>query len=99
MSGAWSHSMLQEFQWPTDADGNRPCSVHDPEQALAYCDKLLAYAKEAEEDLLIVMRVYFEKWASRDVWMRNNVRPADRLRPRTTVGWKGLINGQSPQSS
>jgi 3-deoxy-7-phosphoheptulonate synthase len=39
----------------------RPCSVHDPDQALAYCEKLLAYAKEAEEDLLIVMRVYFEK--------------------------------------
>ncbi|KAL7424440.1 hypothetical protein Q5752_000123 [Cryptotrichosporon argae] len=50
-----------------------PCSVHDPEQALTYARKLKAYADEAEEDLMIVMRVYFEK-------------------PRTTVGWKGLIN-------
>lgn len=50
-----------------------PCSIHDPEQAIAYAKKLKAYADEAEEDLLILMRVYFEK-------------------PRTTVGWKGLIN-------
>ncbi|WVF67287.1 3-deoxy-7-phosphoheptulonate synthase [Kwoniella sp. CBS 6097] len=50
-----------------------PCSVHDPEQAITYAKKLREYAKEAEEDLVIVMRVYFEK-------------------PRTTVGWKGLIN-------
>ncbi|CAK9780134.1 3-deoxy-7-phosphoheptulonate synthase [Cutaneotrichosporon oleaginosum] len=50
-----------------------PCSVHDPEQALVYAKKLKAYAEEAQEDLMIVMRVYFEK-------------------PRTTVGWKGLIN-------
>ncbi|RSH91445.1 hypothetical protein EHS25_009744 [Saitozyma podzolica] len=50
-----------------------PCSVHDPDQAIAYAKKLVEYAKESEEDLMIVMRVYFEK-------------------PRTTVGWKGLIN-------
>ncbi|KAK4683757.1 3-deoxy-7-phosphoheptulonate synthase, partial [Tremellales sp. Uapishka_1] len=50
-----------------------PCSVHDPEQALVYAKKLVEYAKEVEDDLVIVMRVYFEK-------------------PRTTVGWKGLIN-------
>ncbi|ORY31662.1 hypothetical protein BCR39DRAFT_526176 [Naematelia encephala] len=50
-----------------------PCSVHDPEQALVYARKLKEYADEAKEDLMIVMRVYFEK-------------------PRTTVGWKGLIN-------
>ena len=40
---------------------------------MAYAKQLKAYADEAEKDLLIVMRVYFEK-------------------PRTTVGWKGLIN-------
>lgn len=39
----------------------RPCSVHDPDQAIAYAKKLVEYAKEAEEDLMIVMRVYFEK--------------------------------------
>jgi phospho-2-dehydro-3-deoxyheptonate aldolase len=39
-----------------------PCSVHDPEQALAYCKELLKYAQQAEDDLLIVMRVYFEKY-------------------------------------
>jgi len=50
-----------------------PCSVHDPEQAITYAKKLQEYAQEAKEDLVIVMRVYFEK-------------------PRTTVGWKGLIN-------
>lgn len=50
-----------------------PCSVHDPEAAIEYAQRLAALAKELSEDLLVVMRVYFEK-------------------PRTTVGWKGLIN-------
>jgi 3-deoxy-7-phosphoheptulonate synthase len=40
---------------------------------LEYARLLRAYAEEAEDDLLIIMRVYFEK-------------------PRTTVGWKGLLN-------
>ncbi len=50
-----------------------PCSVHDPEAAKDYASRLKALRDELSEDLLIVMRVYFEK-------------------PRTTVGWKGLIN-------
>ena len=50
-----------------------PCSVHDPAAALDYAGRLSAVARELSEDLLVVMRVYFEK-------------------PRTTVGWKGLIN-------
>lgn len=49
-----------------------PCSIHDPEAALEYARAL---KKKAEhwDNLLVVMRVYFEK-------------------PRTVVGWKGLIN-------
>ncbi|MGF0130121.1 MULTISPECIES: 3-deoxy-7-phosphoheptulonate synthase [Dietzia] len=50
-----------------------PCSVHDTDAALDYAGRLARLADETSEDLLIVMRVYFEK-------------------PRTTVGWKGLIN-------
>ena len=50
-----------------------PCSVHDPNAALDYAHRLSKVMKETEGELLIVMRVYFEK-------------------PRTTVGWKGLIN-------
>jgi len=50
-----------------------PCSVHDPAAAKAYAEKLIAARDRLKEDLMIVMRVYFEK-------------------PRTTVGWKGLIN-------
>ena len=50
-----------------------PCSVHDPKAALDYAHRLRTLKDELGEDLLIVMRVYFEK-------------------PRTTVGWKGLIN-------
>ena len=50
-----------------------PCSIHDTKAALEYANKLLKLIKELDEDLFIVMRVYFEK-------------------PRTTVGWKGLIN-------
>ncbi len=50
-----------------------PCSVHDPAAALDYAARLARLMNELEGELLIVMRVYFEK-------------------PRTTVGWKGLIN-------
>ncbi len=50
-----------------------PCSIHDPSAALEYADKLKPLIDELSDQLLIVMRVYFEK-------------------PRTTVGWKGLIN-------
>jgi len=50
-----------------------PCSIHDPEAALEYGEKLRKEATRLEKDLCIIMRVYFEK-------------------PRTTVGWKGLIN-------
>ncbi|HAH52869.1 MAG TPA: 3-deoxy-7-phosphoheptulonate synthase, partial [Bifidobacterium sp.] len=50
-----------------------PCSVHDPAAALDYAHRLAALKDELGGELLIVMRVYFEK-------------------PRTTVGWKGLIN-------
>ena len=50
-----------------------PCSIHDPEAAYEYADRLKPVADALRDRLLIVMRTYFEK-------------------PRTTVGWKGLIN-------
>ena len=50
-----------------------PCSIHDPDAALEYAEKLAVLKQSLSDDLSIVMRVYFEK-------------------PRTTVGWKGLIN-------
>ncbi|MCD4851703.1 3-deoxy-7-phosphoheptulonate synthase [Arthrobacter sp. AK01] len=50
-----------------------PCSIHDPKAGLEYARRLVSQAEKHKEDLLIVMRTYFEK-------------------PRTTVGWKGLIN-------
>ncbi len=50
-----------------------PCSIHDTDAALEYAERLHTVRGDLADDLLIVMRVYFEK-------------------PRTTVGWKGLIN-------
>src|SRR2546422_210194 len=50
-----------------------PCSIHDVEAARDYAERLLKAREEFADQLLIVMRVYFEK-------------------PRTTTGWKGLIN-------
>ena len=50
-----------------------PCSIHDTEAALDYAERLRKQIDHYHNDLLIIMRVYFEK-------------------PRTTVGWKGLIN-------
>lgn len=50
-----------------------PCSIHDTHAALAYASRLQPMARQFADDLLVVMRVYFEK-------------------PRTVLGWKGLIN-------
>ena len=50
-----------------------PCSIHDVDVAIDYAARLHNEVPRFVKDLLIVMRVYFEK-------------------PRTTVGWKGLIN-------
>jgi 3-deoxy-7-phosphoheptulonate synthase len=50
-----------------------PCSIHDPPAAYEYARRLKVLADELQDQLLLVMRTYFEK-------------------PRTTVGWKGLIN-------
>ncbi len=50
-----------------------PCSIHDVKAAKDYAGKLKEAKDHLADDLLVVMRVYFEK-------------------PRTTVGWKGLIN-------
>ena len=53
-----------------------PCSIHDPKAAIEYAERLLTMRQKYVTDLLVVMRVYFEK-------------------PRTTIGWKGLINDPS----
>lgn len=50
-----------------------PCSIHDVKAAKEYAELVRTSRDKLEKDLLIIMRVYFEK-------------------PRTTVGWKGLIN-------
>ncbi len=50
-----------------------PCSIHDPAAAREYAERLRDQVERHRQELLVVMRVYFEK-------------------PRTTVGWKGLIN-------
>lgn len=38
-----------------------PCSIHDHDQAIDYAQRLKGQADALSEDLLIVMRVYFEK--------------------------------------
>jgi 3-deoxy-7-phosphoheptulonate synthase len=38
-----------------------PCSIHDHDQALDYARRLKVAAESLREDLMIVMRVYFEK--------------------------------------
>jgi 3-deoxy-7-phosphoheptulonate synthase len=38
-----------------------PCSIHDPEAALAYAEQLLPIAQRVHERVLVVMRAYFEK--------------------------------------
>lgn len=50
-----------------------PCSIHNEQLGLEYARRLTRLAADVSDQLMLVMRVYFEK-------------------PRTTVGWKGLIN-------
>lgn len=50
-----------------------PCSIHHPESAIEYAQRLNVLRVCYQERLEIVMRTYFEK-------------------PRTVVGWKGLIS-------
>src|SRR5438270_5198709 len=38
-----------------------PCSIHDPKAALEYARRLIPEKERHEQELLIVMRVYFEK--------------------------------------
>ena len=38
-----------------------PCSIHDPEAALEYAERLKSLADEIADTIYIVMRVYFEK--------------------------------------
>ena len=57
-----------------------PCSIHDTKAAHEYGMLLKEAIAQFSDELLIVMRVYFEK-------------------PRTTVGWKGLINDPDLDSS
>jgi 3-deoxy-7-phosphoheptulonate synthase len=49
-----------------------PCSLHDPDAALEYAERLADLSARVGDQLLLVMRAYVEK-------------------PRTTVGWKGLL--------
>ncbi len=73
---ASSRKQIQDILWGRDPRMMvvvGPCSVHDPKAALEYAGLLAKLNEELKDQLLLVMRVYFEK-------------------PRTTIGWKGLIN-------
>ncbi len=50
-----------------------PCSIHDTQGAYEFAKRLSSACEQFNQELFIIMRVYFEK-------------------PRTTLGWKGLIN-------
>lgn len=70
---------VAEVQAVLDGEDDRlvvitgPCSIHNVEAALEFAQQLAALKAKHASELVVVMRVYFEK-------------------PRTTVGWKGLIN-------
>jgi len=73
---AKSRTQVQDILWNRDPRMMvviGPCSIHDPKAAIEYAERLAKLNSELHDQLLLVMRVYFEK-------------------PRTTIGWKGLIN-------
>lgn len=57
-----------------------PCSIHDPAAAREYAGRIKNLNDQFSDDILLIMRVYFEK-------------------PRTTIGWKGLINDPEMDNS
>lgn len=57
-----------------------PCSIHDPEAAMEYAQRLKQLADQVSETQYFVIRIYFEK-------------------PRSTIGWKGLINDPNMDGS
>lgn len=57
-----------------------PCSIHDPEEALEYSQRLKQLSEQVNDKILLIMRVYVEK-------------------PRTKLGWKGLINDPNQDES
>ena len=75
-----------------------PCSIHDLTAAMEYATRLQSLRNQYQSRLEIVMRTYFE-YASRLVEVRKRLSPDLEIlmrvyfeKPRTTVGWKGLIN-------
>jgi 3-deoxy-7-phosphoheptulonate synthase len=73
---AKARTQVQDILWNRDPRMMvviGPCSIHDPKAALDYAERLAKLNHELRDQLMLVMRVYFEK-------------------PRTTIGWKGLIN-------
>jgi len=73
---AEARTQVQDILWNRDPRMMvviGPCSIHDPKAALEYAERLAELNRELRDQLMLVMRVYFEK-------------------PRTTIGWKGLIN-------
>ena len=80
------HSARQEAHRILHGEDDRllvvvgPCSIHDVDAAMEYAARLQPLRDELKDQLLIVMRVYFEK-------------------PRTTIGWKGLINDPDMDNS
>jgi len=85
-AAATTHKARREIQAVMAGEDDRlvvvvgPCSIHDPDSALEYAQRLAKLKAELNDELVVVMRVYFEK-------------------PRTTVGWKGLINDPDLDSS
>lgn len=45
-----------------------PCSIHDPEEALEYADKLKKLQEHVKDKFLLVMRAYFEKPRTTTGW-------------------------------
>ena len=73
---ASSRQQIKDILWSRDPRMMvvvGPCSIHDPKAAIEYAERLAKLNDQLKDQLLLVMRVYFEK-------------------PRTTIGWKGLIN-------
>ncbi|MDH4007030.1 MAG: 3-deoxy-7-phosphoheptulonate synthase, partial [Desulfuromonadales bacterium] len=61
---AKSRAQVQDILWNRDPRMMvviGPCSIHDPKAAIEYAERLAKLNSELHDQLLLVMRVYFEK--------------------------------------
>ena len=69
-----------------------PCSIHDTDAAVDYARRLAALARRVDDQLMLVMRVYFEKPRTIVGWKGSSTIPISTAASRSTRGFASRAN-------